>query len=144
MTDSRLNDSANRTGQLSAGRTKGSTRGKRLVIALAAGAAAVPLMRPAVVQATPVPASTLYVSQATYVAAYSINYFYSHYSKVTATHGQWNLLYADGHVDAPIVGAYGGGQDNYANAQAVSVQLNPAVAPWCMNLDTAEYSWVND
>jgi prepilin-type N-terminal cleavage/methylation domain-containing protein/prepilin-type processing-associated H-X9-DG protein len=75
---------------------------------------------------------------------YNINYFYSHYSKITATHGQWNLLYADGHVDAPVVAAYGGLLDNNANAQAVSVKLNPVVAPWCMNLDTAEYSWVND
>lgn len=75
--------------------------------------------------------------------SYTTNLFYLHYGKAQVGQGRWNALFADGHVDAPIFLIYGGALDNNGNA----AQLFSAGAVgfrWCVNAETADYSFIND
>jgi prepilin-type N-terminal cleavage/methylation domain-containing protein len=69
----------------------------------------------------------------------TINDFYIHYAKITKLQGQWNVLFADYHVAAPIVYAATStmAKDNNANAQTV-------YPGWQTNVEGVDYSYVND
>jgi prepilin-type N-terminal cleavage/methylation domain-containing protein/prepilin-type processing-associated H-X9-DG protein len=73
--------------------------------------------------------------------------FYEHYSKASSTYGRWNVLFADGHVDAPVMlayGAFGASVDTNGNASKLTPAIQAVTDPFLTNCETADYSFIND
>jgi prepilin-type N-terminal cleavage/methylation domain-containing protein len=72
---------------------------------------------------------------------HSENLLIIHYIKPSPQRGQWNVLYCDYHVAAPILSGDTGIPDTQANAPKVQAQQG---ATWDTNVEGVIYSLIND